>query len=67
MKTVTTEYAAQHLEALLDEVADGEEILICVEDRPIAKLMPVAKHADDRAGYDAETPVEEVEQAFYGD
>jgi prevent-host-death family protein len=67
MKTVSSEYAAQHLEALLAEVAAGEEILITAEGTAVARLIPVTKRAAEGSGGHEETPVEEVEQAFHGD
>ncbi|MCU0833883.1 MAG: type II toxin-antitoxin system prevent-host-death family antitoxin [Chromatiaceae bacterium] len=67
MKTVSSEYAAQHLEALLAEVAAGEEIQIEAGGTPVARLVPTAKRSVQTEGDHAETPAEEVEQAFHGD
>lgn len=67
MKTVSSDYAAQHLEALLTEVAAGEEILISVDGAPAARLVPVTKRSGEEFGEHVETPMEEVEQAFHGD
>jgi len=61
MTTFTTEYAAEHLDELLDQVARGEAVLLTAAGRPVARLVPV----DDSAG--AEVPPSEVEEAFYGD
>lgn len=61
MKTVTTEYAAEHLEELLDIVVQGEPVLLSMNGRPVARLVRV----DDEDT--AEVPASEVEEAFYGD
>jgi prevent-host-death family protein len=61
MKTVTTDYAAEHLEELLDLVARGESVLLSMNGRPVARLLSI----DDEDT--AEVPASEVEEAFYGD
>jgi prevent-host-death family protein len=61
MKTVTTEYAAEHLEELLDLVVHGEPILLSMNGRAVARLLRVED------GDAAEVPASEVEEAFYGD
>jgi antitoxin (DNA-binding transcriptional repressor) of toxin-antitoxin stability system len=61
MKTVTTEYAAAHLEELLTLVALGESVLLSMNGRPVARLLRIDD--DDTA----EVPASEVEEAFYGD
>ena len=61
MKTVTAEYAAEHLEDLLELVAAGETVVLSIDGRPAARLVPV----DDNEG--PEVPSSEVEEAFYGD
>ena len=66
MKTVSADYAAGHLAELLAEVATGEEILIAVAGKAVARLSPIAQSPkDEEAGLEA--PSEEVEQAFHGD
>lgn len=67
MKTVSADYVAQHLEALLAEVAEGAEIQIEAGGAPVARLVPIVKRSTQTEGDQAETPVEEVEQAFHGD
>ena len=61
MKTFTTDYAAQHLDELIDLALQGQEILLSVNGEPRARLMPIY----DECG--AEVPPSEVEEAFYGD
>jgi prevent-host-death family protein len=61
MNTVTTEYAAEHLEELLTLVARGEPVLLSMNGRPVARLLRI----DDEDT--AEVPASEVEEAFYGD
>jgi len=40
MKTLNVHAAKTHLSRLLDEVADGEEIVIARAGRPVARLVP---------------------------
>jgi hypothetical protein len=61
MKTFTTDYAAQHLDELIDLALQGQVILLSLNGDPVARLIPV----DDDSG--AEVPPSEVEEAFYGD
>lgn len=61
MKTVTADYAAEHLDQLLDLVEQGETIVLSTGGRPVAKLVRI--HLDE----DPEVPASEVEEAFYGD
>jgi antitoxin (DNA-binding transcriptional repressor) of toxin-antitoxin stability system len=61
MKTVTTEYAAEHLDELLDLVTTGEPVLLSMNGRSIARLVRVEE--DDAT----EVPLSEVEEAFHGD
>jgi prevent-host-death family protein len=39
MKRVTTYQAKTHLSSLVKEVADGEEVIICRGEVPVAKLV----------------------------
>jgi len=41
MKVVNTHEAKTHLSRLLDEVADGREIVIARAGKPIARLAPI--------------------------
>ena len=41
MKVVNTHEAKTHLSRLLDEVADGREIVIARAGKPIARLTPI--------------------------
>jgi prevent-host-death family protein len=61
MQTFTTEYAAQHLEELLDLVTRGETVILSLDGRPAARLVSIG------ADGDAEVPLSEVEEAFHGD
>ena len=61
MKTVTTEYAAKHLDELLDLVTTGEPVLLSMNGRIVARLVRVEQ--DDAT----EGPLSEVEEAFHGD
>jgi antitoxin (DNA-binding transcriptional repressor) of toxin-antitoxin stability system len=61
MKTFTTDYAAQHLDELIDLALQGQVILLSLNGDPVARLIPI----DDESG--AEVPPAEVEEAFYGD
>ncbi|MGB5733264.1 MAG: type II toxin-antitoxin system prevent-host-death family antitoxin [Thiohalocapsa sp.] len=61
MKTFSTDYAAQHLDVLLDLAARGELVVLSVNGSPVARLVPV----DDE--HCAEVPAAEVEEAFHGD
>lgn len=46
MKTVATNQAKTHLSALLEEVSQGETILITRGRKPLAKLVPYDQVAD---------------------
>lgn len=61
MQTFSTDYASQHFEELLAQVAQGETLLLIRNGKPLARLVPFG-------GEDgAEVPPSEVEEAFYGD
>ncbi|MGD8207826.1 MAG: hypothetical protein PVH47_07095 [Thiohalocapsa sp.] len=62
MTTVTTDYAARHLDELLALVARGETVFLSRDGLRVAMLLPV-----DDASSAAEVPLAEVEEAFYGD
>ncbi|WP_295887704.1 type II toxin-antitoxin system Phd/YefM family antitoxin [uncultured Thiohalocapsa sp.] len=61
MQTVTTDYAAAHLEELIERVVQGESITLSMHGRPVARLVRIEQDADQ------EVPAAEVEEAFYGD
>lgn len=61
MQTVTTDYAAAHLEELIERVVQGESITLSRHGRPVARLVRIEQDADQ------EVPAAEVEEAFYGD
>ena len=78
MKLVNVHEAKTHLSRLLEEVANGQEVTIAKAGKPIARLVPVAGHAPQRApGYlrgririaqDFDAPLPEDSQAaFEGD
>jgi prevent-host-death family protein len=62
MITVTSDYAAAHLDELLEGVARGESVLIARHGQPVARLMRVHPEDDE-----AHVPVHEVDEAFHGD
>ena len=62
MQTVTAEYAAEHLEALIEQARAGEEILISRDGAPVARLIPIPEGDDE-----PHAPDEEVDAAFHGD
>jgi prevent-host-death family protein len=51
-KTVGAYEAKTHLPALLDFVARGREVVITKHARPVARLVPMAKSASDKAVFD---------------
>jgi prevent-host-death family protein len=61
MQTVTTDYAAEHLDELIERVRQGEGIMLSQNGRAVARLV----HIDEDS--DQEVPAAEVEEAFYGD
>jgi acetylornithine deacetylase/succinyl-diaminopimelate desuccinylase-like protein len=62
MQTVTSEYAAEHLEVLIEQVRGGADIVIARDGIPVARLVPI--HGGDD---EAHAPDEEVDAAFHGD
>ncbi len=65
MQSFSQQHVADNLDELMELVKQGEEVLITIDDRPIARLVPV--DSTDESGSDSDVPTEEVEQAFYGD
>ncbi len=61
MQTVTTDYAAEHLDELIERVVQGESITISKDGRLVARLVRIDQDTDQ------EVPAAEVEEAFYGD
>jgi antitoxin (DNA-binding transcriptional repressor) of toxin-antitoxin stability system len=61
MQTVTTKYAAAHLDELIDRVIQGESIALSMDGRLVARLVRIEHDADQ------EVPAAEVEEAFHGD
>lgn len=62
MQTVTPEYAAEHLEVLIEQVRSGADIVIARDGIPVARL--VAIHAGEDESH---APDDEVDAAFHGD
>lgn len=62
MKTIDIASAAANLEELLERALAGEPVIISIDGRPVARLLPVGDgdHEDDAPGH-------EVEEAFHGD
>jgi len=65
MHSVSPEYAAQHLTELIERARRGEEIVIAIGTRPLARLVPIEDWDD--ALDEAHAPDEEVDEAFHGD
>ncbi len=65
MQSFSQQHVADNLDELMELVKQGEEVLITIDGRPIARLVPV--DSTDAGGSDSDVPTEEVEQAFYGD
>jgi antitoxin (DNA-binding transcriptional repressor) of toxin-antitoxin stability system len=61
MQTVTTDYAAEHLHELIDQVIRGETIQLSIDGSPVARLVRVD------TDHDNDVPAAEGEEAFYGD
>jgi prevent-host-death family protein len=47
MQVSVTEAAAR-LQELVDAAIDGEEVIICIDDRPVIKLVPIEPVKSDR-------------------
>lgn len=43
MRTANIKYARDHLRALIDEVARGEEVVVTRRGEPVARLAPIEK------------------------
>lgn len=77
MKTVNIQEAKTHLSRLVEEVAQGEEVVIAKAGKPMVRLVPVSSLAGPRplgllAGQVWETedwwaPDPELEALFYGE
>ena len=52
MASVGVREAKTNLSKLLRRIADGEEIEICSADRPVARLVPIARTGARRLGID---------------
>lgn len=50
MTTVNIHEAKTHLSRLLEQVAQGEEVLIAKSGKPVARLVPVGKKPQRIAG-----------------
>ncbi|MGD9299460.1 MAG: type II toxin-antitoxin system prevent-host-death family antitoxin [Thiohalocapsa sp.] len=61
MQIVTTDYAAEHLDELIERVAQGESITLSSDGRPVVRLVRIEEETEQ------EVPAAEVEEAFYGD
>ncbi|MGD8275833.1 MAG: type II toxin-antitoxin system prevent-host-death family antitoxin [Thiohalocapsa sp.] len=61
MQIVTTDYAAEHLDELIERVVQGESITLSSEGRPVVRLVRIEDDTEQ------EVPAAEVEEAFYGD
>ena len=77
MRTVNIHHAKTHLSRLVEEAADGEEIVIAKHNRPVARLVALESSARPRKpggwegqvwmaeDFDAPLP-KDLEDAFYG-
>ena len=78
MRTINISQAKTHLSRLVEEAANGEEIVIAKHNRPVARLVALEASARPRKpggwegkvwmadDFDAPLP-KEFEDAFYGD
>ena len=78
MRTVNISHAKTHLSRLVEEVAQGEEIVIAKHNRPVARLVALEASARPRKpggwegrvwmadDFDAPLP-RDLENAFHGD
>ena len=76
MDLLNVHYAKTHLSRLLDRVADGEEIIIGKNGKPVAKLVPIEQVTRKpgrlkgkikvSADFDAPLP-KKLAAAFHGD
>jgi prevent-host-death family protein len=48
MSTINIHAAKTHLSRLIEEVAEGEEVVIAKAGRPVARLVPIGKGAGKR-------------------
>ena len=48
MKTFTTDYAAQHLDELIDLALQGQVILLSLNGDPVARLVPIDDESERR-------------------
>ena len=48
MRTINIHEAKTHLSRLVEEVSEGEEVVIARAGRPVARLVPVAKRTRRR-------------------
>jgi prevent-host-death family protein len=62
MRRVTADEAGEHLLELLREVENGAEVVITEDDRPVARLSPVA-HAQ-LSGEERERAIREMVEAM---
>jgi prevent-host-death family protein len=77
MNTVNIQEAKTHLSRLIEEVVQGEEVVIAKAGKPMVRLVPVSSLAGPRplgllAGQVRETegwwaPDRELDALFYGD
>lgn len=78
MKTVNIHEAKTHLSRLVDQAAQGEEIVIARAGRPVARLVSLAPHKEPRQlgllqdqpfliAEDFDDPDPRIEADFYGD
>ena len=50
MSTLNIHAAKTHLSRLIEEVAEGEEVVIAKAGRPVARLVPIEKNARRKLG-----------------
>ncbi len=50
MSTLNIHAAKTHLSRLIEEVAEGEEVVIAKAGRPVARLVPIEKSARRKLG-----------------
>ena len=65
MKTVTAREANQGFSRLLGEVADGQEVVITLRNKPVARLVPFNATTDQKRENAIKRMVEMMEKGFH--
>ena len=65
MKTVTAREANQGFSRLLGEVAEGEEVVITLRNKPVARMVPFETKADEKREQAIKRMVEMMDKGFH--